>query len=337
MWQVASEGGTTDDRRLLSHSSTVVYILLVLLQYALTTFAPRAVDKRPLHPFNAVWRYNPMLQTLWRHFFGIGLMLLVMGGFYLLLRPFSPQAVDSPIYAIKFIGEPYSKRYQIQGNTLACQPPETPRTVRCGTIFEGQPLEVAVWFQNEEQRFIERCQVSYAGEAIGCQPSFDYENPASSVLIRDDLGVPDARFAELRQPNWWLYWDEGRWLTAVRLLALPVALATAVWHHWRSRHVQLRANSIAELIFDALLSGLLAYFILHMGMAMTFGYTLGRVIPWLAAPGAGLVAAWRWFTLSGRQPGTAVRLAASIGYGLFIFLALNFLLVGDLLWLGFVD
>lgn len=278
-----------------------------------------------------------MLQTIWRHFFGAGLILLVMGGFYLFLRPFSPSAVDNHIYSIKFIAEPYSKRYQIQGDRLACQPQATPLTVRCGTTFEGQPLEVEVRFQNAEQRFAESCRASYAGQAIACQPSFAYENPASSVLIRDSLGVSAARFAELRQESWWLYWDEGRWLTAVRPLALLVAVGTAVWHHWRSRHVRLRANSTAERIFDALLSGFLAYFVLHMGMAMAFGYTLDRAIPWLAGLGAGLVAAWRWYTLGGGEPTTAVRLGASVGYGLFTFLALNFALMVDLLFLGFVD
>ena len=275
----------------------------------------------------------------------IGFIIVVALGFYTLLYPFSPRSVKADIYALKFMGEGWGKRYQIQGDLLNCQQTESYPSTTCTTTFEGKPLTIDVTFTDDTRHLASLCRITYDGKAVACEPSINYEHYAPTLIIRDTLGVPLERFKELQRENLLLYWYEARW---IQVAVIVSGLAALVITFWRWHHFPSRTPETLRTIPRLLISLLIGFFS-WVGLAWGLS-ALSNLLPislsagyWsLIAPlslvGAAGAFVWEWQILGGWKPKTAVfRFIYSVGGGFITFSMLNFLLVGSLLILGFVD
>lgn len=275
----------------------------------------------------------------------ISLIIAVTLGFYALLYPFSPHSVQADIYALKFMGEGWDKRYQIQGDQLTCQQIESYPSTSCATTFEGKPLTIDVTYTDETRHLASWCRVAYDGNAIACEPTINYEHYAPTIITNDTLGIPPERFAELRQENLLLYWHEDRWIQIVGIVSGLAALAIMAWRwlHFPSRTSERVGSGLRLLI--SLLIGFFSWVGLAWGLGALInlfpvGGSAGywKLITPLALVGAAGAFVWEWQILGGWKPETAVlRFIYSVGGGFIIFSILAYLLVGDLLILGFVD
>lgn len=272
-------------------------------------------------------------------------IIIITLGFYFLLYPFSPRSVHADIYALKFMGEGWDKRYQIQGDQLTCQQTESYPSATCTTTFEGKPLTIDVTFTDDTRHLASWCRVTYDGEAVACEPSINYEHNAPTLIIRDTVGIPPERFQELRRENLLLYWTENQWIQVAFIVS---GLAGLIITIWRWLHFPSRKSEIVGTFSRLFISLTIAFFSL-LGLAWGLG-ALNNLLPasestvyWSLIPPLALIGAagafvWEWKLLGGWKPETAVYQSIySLGGGFLTFSILNFLLVGSLLMLGFVD
>lgn len=273
----------------------------------------------------------------------LGLLLLFVSGWHLVLQPFSPSHVKSDIYAVKFL-DGYEKLYQIQGSQMPCLPITDPLEAHCALTFEGKKLEVGVRYQDEGRHMADSCTITYGGQGVKCKTGWDYENPAPSVIIEDDLEVSLDRFAELRQENPLLYWFEDRWIQLVRQISAILATLSVIifWHSASKQNYQ--PISTNQRLLRSALNGLLVWWILRFGLGVTFANLLTTATSWLlvqliAFAGGMLSAIWKWYRYSGnlRLGKRWQRGLYSLAGGGFVFMTAHLLLIIDLLFLGFLD
>lgn len=272
-----------------------------------------------------------------------GLLVVFAIGWHFVLQPFSPSHVKSDIYAVKFF-DGYEKLYQIQGDQMSCLPIADLLEAHCVLDFEGKKLEVGVRYQNERRGMAEACTISYGGEEVSCQTGWDYENPAPSVIIEDDLGGSVERFAELRQENPLLYWSEERWVQLVRLFSGILAILSAMIFWGSASKQNDQPISTDQRLLRSALNGLLVWFILSFGIGVTVGDFLTTSNSWqlvriMAFAGGVLSAIWKWYRYSGnvRLDGRWRRGLYSLAGGAFVLVTMHLLLIIDLLSLGFID
>ena len=277
----------------------------------------------------------------WRHpFVQVGLLGLVVTGLiiatHLVLRPFSPRAIKNDLYAIKFLeADSYVKRYQLQGDRLQCSRSDDGLIRTCATVFEGKPLIVVTENTPMMQMAPVNCSLTYGDVEYGCEGGWDYENRSPSVLVHDDLGISAETFQQLRRENRLLYLQEGEWLTIARMVAalLAIPISFVVFTRFRKEYVA----TLQDTAFPTTL--LIAIFTL-CGLSWIVGLLWdspqAMLFVWMLAL---LFGFWCWQLLH-RQPLTvyvADRTLAMIGAGTFAFSVLNFLMLCNLLMLGFVD
>jgi hypothetical protein len=275
----------------------------------------------------------------------ISVIIVVVLGFYALLYPFSPRSVKADIYALKFMGEGWEKRYQIQGDQFTCQQTESYPSTTCTTIFEGKQLTINIAYTDDTRHLASWCRMTYDGKAVDCEPSINYEHDAPTLITRDMLGITPERFQVLRRENLMLYWHENQWIQLAGIVSGLAALVITMWRwlHFPSdtpKHV----GSVSRLLISLLIG-----FFSWMGLALGLNSVASllsisgisaywRFIPLAALVGAAVAFVWEWHILDGWKPEMVVlRFIYSVGGGLITFSILAYLLVGDLLFLGFVD
>jgi hypothetical protein len=269
------------------------------------------------------------------------LIVLLVGGGFLLLRPYSPQQVEGAFFGVKIVGDA-GLRYQLIGDEFGCAPVEgLPLDVSCQMMFEGQSLSVRLRYQDEDHRFLSFCAVTYGGAAVDCEPAFSYESPLPFVLIGDDLGLSDERIAELKAERPLLNWPESTWISNMVVVAFVLALLIAVWRWFRFR-TELIKQPMPLNILWMLACGLVAFVVSVIGGNMLLGSISSspniayQLIPIAALVGAGLVMYWQWRIQGGWRPKFG-RLAYSLAGGTVVLTLTYFFGFMALLVLGFVD
>ena len=269
-------------------------------------------------------------------------LLILMIGLHFVLRPLSPRGVTSTLYAIKFFDDT-EKLYQIQGHHVLCESTDTPLEVHCTTPFEGQSFEVRVNFHNEQRTRIHSCRAQFTGKTIPCTPSWSYENQAPSVIIPDDLGISQERFAQLRRQTPLLYWPETYWLNMIFGISGTLALAGMIWL-WMEFPKNIRIPSPWQRLLLSVYVGMLMWCTLFRGGALISDYLLprsaliGYVIPFVAVVGGVATCLWEWYRLAGtRIQSIWGRVVHSVGGGVILGATVSYLLLGNMLLLGFVD
>ncbi len=279
--------------------------------------------------------------------FLLTLVLLVATtiGIYAILYPFSPRSVKADIYTLRYLGDGWENRYQIQGDQMTCeQEHDYPSTI-CSTTFEGQPLTINVTYTDDTRHLASYCRVVYAEQAINCKPTINYENFAPTLIIEESLGVSTERAQELRAETPWLYLPESQWIAIVQGLAGMIALAIVIWRWWHYPKLSTRPEGTGRRLIYSLLVGLFTWFGLAWGLSFLIGpittetsESLWAVMPVLGIIGGALAFGAEWKLSGGGKPETAVfRSLYSIGGGFVFFAILNFAFMGALLMLGFVD
>lgn len=276
----------------------------------------------------------------------LGLLLLFTIGWHFVLQPFSPSDVKSDIYAVKFF-DGREKLYQIQGDQMSCLPVSDPLDAHCALTFEGKELAVHVRYQDEGRHMARFCTITYGGQEVTCKTGWDAENPAPSVIIEEDLGISAERFTELRQEHPLLYWFEARWIRLVRQISAIFAILGVIifWFSASKQNDQYdQPISPNQRLLRSALNGLGVWFILSIGLGVTFSALLTTYSSWLlmrfiAIAGGALSASWTWHRYSGniRLEKRWQRGLYSLAGGAFVLVTTHLLLIMDLLSLGFLD
>jgi hypothetical protein len=275
----------------------------------------------------------------------IGLVIGVTLAFYAILYPFSPRSVKADIYTLRFLGDGWENRYQIQGNQMTCRQEKDYPSTTCTTTFEGKPFTIDVTYNDDTRHLASLCRVEYDGQGVVCEPTINYENYAPTLIVKDSLGVSLERFQELRAKTPLLYLSENQWLNFAKGLAALLALAVIVWRWWQYPKLQNEPVAKGSRFLLSTLVGFFTWFALAWGLGFALSTLLGdntgelwRFTPAFATLGGFAAFVWEWKMLGGWKPETAVfRFIYSFGGGLVLYATLNFLLLGALLMLGFVD
>ncbi len=278
-------------------------------------------------------RFSSLTDTL--------IVILVVAGLFLVLRPFSPQEVEGAFYAVKFVGDD-GLRHQLFGDGFACAPIEDlPHDLLCQTTFEAQTLAVRIRYQDDSRRFLSFCAVNYGDKAVDCRPSFGYESQLPFVIVEDDLGISAERFEELQAERPLLQWPESVWMNILTVTAVFLALLIAIWRWLRFRQEQPSQHAIFTIL-TTILIGLLTYLTLSFGVNILIGIVFdGPNAPyWLASIaaylGVGGFILWRWRVYQGWQPKFG-RILDSLAGGTTFLMLTYFIGLFALLSLGFVD
>lgn len=265
-------------------------------------------------------------------------LFLVIG--YFVLLPLAPRSVRSDIYAVKWYAG-NEKLYHLRGDQMQCEPADSPLTVRCSTLLEGQPFAVDVQYHDARRTSAEACQAQYGGIPVACEPGRDYANPAPSLIIRDQLGITPERFATLRGQEPLLYWSELVWIGIARGLAIIIALVAIVWH-WLQYVPQTTASPREQQLLASLLAGIATWWMLLWGLGTIVssypdapGWLQSSYIAW---GGAVLAFFWRWHIMEQRRPPAGiVKVIHSAWSGGVLFAVTHSALLIGLLSLGFID
>ena len=249
---------------------------------------------------------------------------------HVMLRPFSPRAVDNALYSIKFLESTgYVKRYQLQGDRLQCNHEDLVRV--CTTIFEGKPLIVETRNTPQMQAAPVECELTYGNVSYRCDGSWDYENRSPSVLVRDDLGISAERFQQLRRENPLLYLQENDWLRIASISSAVFSLIIGVLSLQSFNKAFVADWRPAPLVLPTMLVLGSAF-----GLSMVWPLVQMR---WLILVAALLFGVWAWRLV--RAESTSIRqvdrITFAVAIGLTIFGIANFLMLISLLSLGFVD